>query len=198
MASTSSAPLLQHLESTTLPEASSLSSLPLQILTSPLRAFQHAETFALRTVPQTLARFSGMNALGLDFWSGADTTTGARDAVATAANAAANMAGDGTAGGVGQEGGYYIAEFLSAIKKVGGFFGYLTSLWSFACLVEVGLDCHRWRCMMLIVPGTYSQPHHNLCIHSATPSTRLGKTPGSPFNPYSSLRVPNPESAPRN
>ncbi|KAJ6061880.1 uncharacterized protein N7446_006000 [Penicillium canescens] len=102
----------------------------------PLRAFQHAETFALRTVPQTLARFSGMNALGYGFWSGADPTIGAGDAVATAANAAANMAGDGTAGGVGQEGGYYIAEFLSAVKKVGGFFGYLTSLWSFACLVE--------------------------------------------------------------
>ena len=76
MASTSSAPLLQHLEATTLPEASSLSSLPLQILTSPLRAFQHAETFALRTVPQTLARIPGMNALGLGFWSGADRLPG--------------------------------------------------------------------------------------------------------------------------
>jgi hypothetical protein len=136
VASTSSAPLLQHLEPTTLPQASSLSSLPLQILTSPLRAFQHAETFALRTVPQTLARIPGMNALGLGFWSGTDPTPGAGDAVAAATNAAANMAGDGAAG-VGQEGGYYIAEFLSAIKKVGGFFGYLTSLWSFACLVEV-------------------------------------------------------------
>ncbi|KAJ5295778.1 hypothetical protein N7508_010599 [Penicillium antarcticum] len=134
VASTSSAPVLQHFEPTTLPEPSSLSSLPLQLLTSPLRAFQHAETFALRTVPQTLARIPGMNALGLDFWSGADPTTGAGDAGTAATNAAANMAG--AAGGVGQDGGYYIAEFLSAIKKVGGFFGYLTSLWSFACLVE--------------------------------------------------------------
>jgi hypothetical protein len=167
VASTSSVSVLQHFEPTTLPEVSSLSSLPLQILTSPLRAFQHAETFALRTVPQTLARIPGMNALGLDFWNGVDPTTGAGDAVAAATNAAANMAGD--AGGAGQESGYYMAEFLGAIKKVGGFFGYLTSLWSFACLMEVGLDRQYWRWMMLIRPGTYSQPHHNLCIHSAAP-----------------------------
>jgi hypothetical protein len=49
------------------------------------------------------------------------------------------MAGNDFADAAGQESGYYIAEFLGAMKKLGGFFGYLTSLWSFACLVEVRL-----------------------------------------------------------
>ncbi|KAJ5200700.1 hypothetical protein N7472_005904 [Penicillium cf. griseofulvum] len=47
-----------------------------------------------------------------------------------------DMAGNELADVAGQESGYYIAEFLGAMKKLGGFFGYLTSLWSFACLVE--------------------------------------------------------------
>lgn len=131
---TSSAALLQHLNTTISPETSSLSSLPHQLLTSPLRAFQHAETFALRTVPQTLARITGIKALAQTIWSGAGSAAGASG---TAATHAADMAGNEFADAAGQESGYYLAEFLGAMKKLGGFFGYLTSLWSFACLVEV-------------------------------------------------------------
>ncbi|KAJ5497461.1 hypothetical protein N7463_009448 [Penicillium fimorum] len=130
---TSSTALLQHLNTTLSPQASSLSSLPHQLLTSPLRAFQHAETFALRTVPQTIARIAGIQALGQNIWSGAGSAAGASG---TAATHAADMAGTELADVAGQESGYYIAEFLGAMKKLGGFFGYLTSLWSFACLVE--------------------------------------------------------------
>ncbi|KAJ5431449.1 hypothetical protein N7445_009181 [Penicillium cf. griseofulvum] len=130
---TSSTALLQHLNTTLSPETSSLSSLPHQILTSPLRAFQHAETFALRTVPHTIARITGIQALGRNIWSGAESAAGAST---TAATHAVDMAGNELADVAGQESGYYIAEFLGAMKKLGGFFGYLTSLWSFACLVE--------------------------------------------------------------
>lgn len=126
--------LLQHLNTTLSPETSSLSFLPHQLLTSPLRAFQHAETFAFRTVPQTLARITGIKALGQSIWSGAGSAAGASG---TAAAHAADMTGNELADAAGQESGYYIAEFLGAMKKLGGFFGYLTSLWSFACLVEV-------------------------------------------------------------
>jgi len=127
-----SASLLQHLNTTTpSPETSSLSSLPVQLLTSPLRVFQHAETFALQTVPQTLVRITGINHL----WSGAGPAAGTGSAAAT--HAVADMAESGFADVAGQDGSYYVAEFLGAIKKLGGFFGYLTSLWSFACLVEV-------------------------------------------------------------
>lgn len=133
-----SASLLQHLNTTTpSPATSSLFSLPIQLLTSPLRAFQHAETFALRTVPQTLVRITGINNL----WSGAGSTAGTGSAAAT--HAAADMAGSGFADVAGQDGSYYVAEFVGAIKKLGGFFGYLTSLWSFACLVEVSSGFHH-------------------------------------------------------
>jgi hypothetical protein len=127
-----SASLLQQLNTPTpSPATSSLSSLPLQLLTSPLRAFQHAETFALRTVPLTFVRITGINTL----WKGVGSTAGTGSAAAT--HATADMAGSGFADVAGQDGSYYIAEFLAALKKLGGFFGYLTSLWSFACLVEV-------------------------------------------------------------
>jgi hypothetical protein len=130
----SSTTLLQQLNTTISPDISSLSSLPHQLLTSPLRAFQHAETFALRTVPQTLARITGIKALGQTIRSGAGSAAGVSG---TAATHAADMAGNEFADAAGQQSGYYIAEFLGAMKKLGGFFGYLTSLWSFACLVEV-------------------------------------------------------------
>ncbi|KAG0153669.1 hypothetical protein PDIDSM_2323 [Penicillium digitatum] len=130
---TSSTALLQHLNTILSPNPSSFSSLPHQLLSSPLRALQHAETFALRTVPQTLARFPGIKAFGQTIQSGAGS---AARVSSTAATHAADMAGNGFADAAGQESGYYIAEFLGAIKKLGGFFGYLTSLWSFACLVE--------------------------------------------------------------
>lgn len=131
---TSSTALLEHLNTTISPDTSSLSSLPHQLLTSPLRAFQHAETFALRTVPQTLARITGIKALGQTIRSGAGSAAGASG---TAATHAADMPGNEFADAAGQQSGYYIAEILGAMKKLGGFFGYLTSLWSFACLVEV-------------------------------------------------------------
>ena len=131
---TSSTAFLQHLNTTLSPETSSLSSLPHQILTSPLRAFHHAETFALRTVPHTIARITGIQALGRNLWNSAGSAAGSST---TAATHAADMAGNELADVAGQESGYYFAEFLGAMKKLGGFFGYLTSLWSFACLVEV-------------------------------------------------------------
>lgn len=127
-----SASLLHHLNTTTpTPDTSSLSSLPLQLLFAPLHALQHAETFAFRTVPRSIGRISGISSL----WSGAGSTAGAGSAAAT--HAAADMAGSGLANVADQEGSYYFAEFLVAIKKLGGFFGYLTSVWSFACLLEV-------------------------------------------------------------
>lgn len=124
--------LLNSLNNTTpSPDTSSLSS-PLQLLTAPFRAFQHVETFALRTIPQAVGRITGINTL----WGGGiGSAAGVSGAVAT--NAVADMAGSGIPNVAGQEGSYYFAEFVGAIKKLGGFFGYLTSIWSFACLVEV-------------------------------------------------------------
>lgn len=130
----SSEALMQHINTTVLSqETSSISSLPQQFLTSPLRAFQHAETFAFRTIPHTLARITGIQAIAQKFWGGGGTAA----AESAAATHAMDMASSEFADVATQESGYYFAEFLGAIKKLGGFFSYLTSLWSFACLVEV-------------------------------------------------------------
>jgi hypothetical protein len=133
----SSAAQIQNFNTTTQSPETSFSSLPHQLLTSPLRVFQHAETFAFRTVPQTIARVTGIQALSRNIWGGAGPTGGAGGAAATHA---ADMAANELADAAGQETGYYLAEFLEAVKKLGGFFSYLTSLWSFACLVEVRSD----------------------------------------------------------
>ncbi|KAJ5348916.1 uncharacterized protein MYU51_007253 [Penicillium brevicompactum] len=130
-AQSTSASLLHHLNTTTpIPDSSPLSSLPFQLLLAPLHALQHAETFAFRTVPRSIGRVTGISSL----WSGAGSTAGAGGTAAT--HAVADMAGSGLADVAEQEGSYYFAEFLVAIKKLGGFFGYLTSVWSFACLLE--------------------------------------------------------------
>lgn len=71
----------------------------------------------------------------MSLWSGAATPAGntglAGDAVA------AGVAGEGVAQAMGQGDSWFVTEFLQTMRKVGGFFGYLTSIWSFACLVEV-------------------------------------------------------------
>lgn len=68
----------------------------------------------------------------MNFWGGAAAAAG--DA-GDAAQAAADLAGGGGAAAFGDN--WYLGEFLMAAKRIGGFFGYLTSVWSFACLVEV-------------------------------------------------------------
>jgi hypothetical protein len=189
-----SASLLQHLNTTTpSPATSSLSSLPIQLLTSPLRAFQHAETFALQTVPQTIGRITGISS----FWSGAGSTAYAGSAAAT--HAAADMAGGGFADAVGPDGSYYVAEFLGAVKKLGGFFGYLTSLWSFACLVEVSSDSvHLSILAMLTILGAHFKPNHHLRINTATPQTWMGKACRPSIDSHSSLCLPDCGPAPWN
>ncbi|KAJ5559080.1 hypothetical protein N7535_009056 [Penicillium sp. DV-2018c] len=129
----SGAALIQKFNNTTQSPGSSVSALSRQLLTSPLRLFHHAETFVFRTAPQTIARVSGIQALSQNIWGGAGSTGGAGGAAATHA---ADMAANELADVAGQESGYYLAEFLETVKKLGGLFSYLTSLWSFACLVE--------------------------------------------------------------
>lgn len=131
------ASLLHHANtSTPTPDSSSLSSLPLRLLTSTIHALEHVDTFAFQTVPGSVGRITGISSL----WSGAGPTSEAGSTAATHAVAdMADMAGSGLAEGAAQEGSYYFAEFLVALKKLGGFFGYLTSIWSFACLLEVNI-----------------------------------------------------------
>ncbi|KAJ6133883.1 hypothetical protein N7523_000205 [Penicillium sp. IBT 18751x] len=107
-------------------------SSPLELLALPIRAFQHAETFAFSTVPRHVARLAGIEDVTVNLWSGPASTASDTGMAGEAAAATANMAGEA----VGYGDSWYVTEFLQTMRKVGGFFGYLTSIWAFACLVE--------------------------------------------------------------
>lgn len=140
MPNTSATPLTNNINNTV--SATSVTSLlpsPRDLFTLPFRALNQAETFAFSTVPRHIARLTGLNGITTGFWSGGASAIG--DAGlrgdAMAATAAANTAGEGVAQAVGYGDSWYVAELMQTMRKVGGFFGYLTSIWSFACLVEV-------------------------------------------------------------
>ncbi|KAJ5674459.1 uncharacterized protein N7477_004393 [Penicillium maclennaniae] len=107
-------------------------SSPLELLTLPIRAFQRAETFAFSTVPRHVARLAGIEDVTVNLWSGPASTASDTGMAGEAAAATANMAREA----VGYGDSWYATEFLQTMRKVGGFFGYLTSVWAFACLVE--------------------------------------------------------------
>lgn len=127
--------------------SSFLPTSPLELITFPLRVLNQAETFAFNTVPRHLLRIAGIENIEMNFWGGA-AAGGDTGLAGDAAQAAADIAGGGTqAATLGDS--WYVGEFLMAAKKIGGFFGYLTSVWSFACLVEVSPICsylYRERC----------------------------------------------------
>lgn len=145
--STSTAPLVQSLTDTISATAGNtpLSTSALGLLSVPFRALQEAENLALSTVSRQVVRLTGLGGLGLNIWRDAaptaEETTVAADAVVAASQAAANMAGGGAAQAAAEGGSWYLTEFFQTMRKVGGFFGYLTSIWSFACLVEVSCGC---------------------------------------------------------
>lgn len=154
MPSTSAASFANNINNTI--SATSVTSLlpsPRDLFTLPFRALNQAETFAFSTVPRHIARLTGLNDISLSFWGGEASAigdTGLRgDAMAAAA---ANTAGEGVAQAVGYGDNWYVAELMQTMRKVGGFFGYLTSIWSFACLVEVstGLICSVLRAWLTI------------------------------------------------
>ncbi|KAJ5894778.1 hypothetical protein N7495_006469 [Penicillium taxi] len=138
--STSTASLLENISATVSAATTRntyLPTSPRDILSFPLRALHHAETFAFSTVPRHIGRLAGIEDMSLNLWP---VTTSAEAALASdavaVAQAAADMAGEGAAQAVAQGDSWYLTELMHTMRKVGGFFGYLTSVWSFACLVE--------------------------------------------------------------
>lgn len=127
---------------TTVTTTSSLAILPSprDLFLLPIRALQHAEAFAFNTVPRHIGRMVGVGDINLNLWP-APAPSIADGSAAAEAFGAATEAVAGTAGGVAQAAtqaeSWYLTEFMNTMRKVGGFFGYLTSVWSMACLVEV-------------------------------------------------------------
>lgn len=113
-----------------------LPSSPRELLSLPLRALSHAEKFAFSTAPRHIARMVGINDMTLNLWPTTAPVAGQPGAVQEAMAAASDIAA-GVPEAVAAGDGWYVSEFMQTMRKVGGFFGYLTSIWSFACLVEV-------------------------------------------------------------
>lgn len=113
------------------------SHLPRELLALPLRALHQAETFTFATLPRHIARLVGLENMATHFWSrvlGAGLIEGG---TAEAATQAAAGAGEGVADAAAQVGGIRFIDILDGMKKFGGFFSYVTSRWSLACLTVV-------------------------------------------------------------
>ena len=136
--STTNVSIAQNISATAsaTPGSNFLPTSPLDLIMFPLRVLNQAETFAFNTVPRHLLRAMGIENIEMNFWGGAATAAGDAGLAGDAAQAAANTAGGGVQAAAFSD-SWYVGEFLSAVKEIGGFFGYMTSVWSFACLVEV-------------------------------------------------------------
>lgn len=178
MPSTSPASVAQAINSTiSQTTGHTLLPSPRELLSLPLRALHHAETFAFSTVPRHIARMAGIEDISLNLWPTAAPVAG-QDIAHEAMNAAAEIAA-GAPEVVEQVENWYLAELTSTMRKVGGFFGYLTSIWSFACLVEVSatfLYIFTWL-PLRTATGLDPESYHDIRIHAAPSATGMAETP---------------------
>lgn len=122
----------------------SLLSSSRDLLSVPLRAIYRADTYAFSTLPRQVAKFVGLGNVAAQLM---DDTTASGGAVGgeTVARVAAETVGEGAAGAAtaattGQESGFHIADFFHTLRRLSGFFSYLTSRWSLACFTVVSAD----------------------------------------------------------
>lgn len=136
---TSAATAAQHLikdNAANVTTTKSLLSSSRDILAFPFRAIYRADKFAFSTLPRYIVKSVGLEGLAAQLM---DDTPG------TAAMAA-DAVGDGTVGaaaaaaGSDPETSSYVADLLITLKRLSGFFSYLTSRWSLACFTVVSCD----------------------------------------------------------
>ena len=129
----------------TSPPENATASMAQDLLTFPLRAFYKVESFAFFTLPKNIIRLSGLEdmaarAWGADFF--ADDIVASQRATAAGAGAAsagaAGDAGDAMTGSAAVgDGGVHLGDVFDTLRKLGGFFSYIASRWSYACFVVV-------------------------------------------------------------
>lgn len=126
----------QHLvdKATSVASPQSFLSSSRDVLTFPFRAIYRADKFAFTTLPRHIAKFVGLEGIASQLME--DTSVSG----AAAAAAGTQAAGDGMAGAAaatGSESGSFITDFFITLKRLSGFFSYLTSRWSLACFTVV-------------------------------------------------------------
>lgn len=129
----------QHLvnKATSGANTKSLLSSSRDVLTFPFRAIYRADKFAFTTLPRHVAKFVGLEGMASQLM---ENTSGTGTAAAAAGTQAAGVMGEGMAGAAaatGSETGSYITDLFVTLKRLSGFFSYLTSRWSLACFTVV-------------------------------------------------------------
>lgn len=125
----------QHLvdKATSVASPQSFLSSSRDVLTFPFRAIYRADKFAFTTLPRNIAKFVGLEGIASQLM---ENTSGS----GAAAAAGTQASGDGMAGAAaatGSESGSFITDFFITLKRLSGFFSYLTSRWSLACFTVV-------------------------------------------------------------
>ncbi|QKX58133.1 uncharacterized protein TRUGW13939_05254 [Talaromyces rugulosus] len=114
---------------------------PLTLLKLPLQAIRKAESFAFTTLPQNVARLTGLDGL-VNNGAGGEGHAVTAAVVAAATGTGADHAAEGMAEAVMAEGSLNLTDIFQAMRRFSGFFSYMTSRWSLACF-SVALILNR-------------------------------------------------------
>lgn len=121
----------------------SLLTSPRELLSVPFRAIYRADTYAFSTLPRQVAKFVGLQSVAAGLMDDTTASGGAPGGETVARAAAETVVGEGTAGAAAaaaatsQESGFHIVDFFHTLRRLSGFFSYLTSRWSLACFTVV-------------------------------------------------------------
>lgn len=114
------------------------------LLSVPFRAIYRADTYAFSTLPRQVAKLVGLGNVAAQLMDDTTASGGAVGGETVARAAAETVMGEGTAGAAaaaaGQESGFHIADFFHTLRRLSGFFSYLTSRWSLACFTVVSAN----------------------------------------------------------
>lgn len=129
---TASQHLVNNASNTTT--AKSLLSSSRDVLTFPFRAVYRADAFAFSTLPRQVARLVGLEGMASQLL---ENSSGTGEAAVAAGTQAAEAVGDTAAGAAAQDSGFHIVDLFHTLRRLSGFFSYLTSRWSLACFTVV-------------------------------------------------------------
>lgn len=123
----------------------SLLSSSRDLLSVPFRAIYRADTYTFSTLPRQVAKLVGLGNVAAQLMDDTTASGGAVGGETMARAAAETVVGEGAASAAaaaatGQESGFHIADFFHTLRRLSGFFSYLTSRWSLACFTVVSAD----------------------------------------------------------
>ena len=112
-----------------------------ELLLLPLRIVYRVEIFVFVTLPRQIFRLIGLESVAASLVGGAAGLAEGHGLPMDTASAIAATAGAGADGAAAVDAAntswFGVGELLQSLRKFGGFFSYMTSRWSLACIVVV-------------------------------------------------------------